>query len=54
MVGKRRKKSIAQRFLAGNPKEQGTFYFDILYRGTGRCIFLRDPGIIAGYEIIRR
>ena len=51
MVGKR---SIAQRFLGGDPKEQGTFYFDILYRGTGSCIFFRDPGIIAGYEIIRR
>lgn len=36
---KTQKKSIAQRFLAGDPKEQGTFYFDILYRGTGSCIF---------------
>ena len=39
-----------QRFLYGDPEESGAISVYFIYSGTGRCIFLRNSCIGAGYE----
>ena len=43
-------KPTSKDFLYGDPEEPGAISVYFIYSGTGRCIFLRNSCIGAGYE----